>query len=78
MHGAIAHELIGHRAAALADKTQENDTLEEAQASIRAAKFTPDLTSSERITLYRDAIARLKNENIKLKDVKQSLHIFKE
>ena len=76
MHGAVAHELVGHRAAALAGKTQENDILEEAQASIRAAKFTPDLTSAERIILYRDAIARLKSENIRLKDVKQSLHIL--
>ena len=78
MHGAIAHEIIGHRAAALAGKTHTNDVLEEAQASIRAAKFTPGLTSSERITLYRDALTRLRNNNYKLKDVKNGLYIFKE
>lgn len=78
MHGAIAHEIIGHRNAALARRTQSNDILEEAQASIRAAKFTPDLSSSERITLYRDALVRLRNSNINLKDVKHTLYIFEE
>lgn len=78
MHGAIAHELIGHRKAALVGKTHPNEILEEAQASIRAAKFTPNLSDSERITLYRDAIARLKNNGIKLKAVKNDLYIFEE
>lgn len=78
MHGAIAHEIIGHRMAALAGKSQDNEVLEEAQASIRAAKFTPNLDKSERIILYRDAITRLKNNNIKLKDIKNKLHIFEE
>ena len=78
MHGAIAHEIIGHRMAALAGKTHPDELLEEVQASIRAAKFTPDLNDSERITLYRDAITRLKNNNIKLKDVKNDLYIFEE
>lgn len=78
MRGAIAHEIIGHRNAALAGRTQANDILEEAQASIRAAKFTPDLSGSERITLYRDALTRLHNNNIDLKDVKHKLYIFEE
>ena len=78
MHGAIAHEIVGHRMAALAGKAQSDEVLEEAQASIRAAKFAPDLSSTERIILYRDAVTRLKNNNIKLKDVKQGLHIFEE
>ena len=78
MHGAVAHEIIGHRKAALAEKTHPNEILEEAQASIRAAKFTPDLNDTERITLYRDAITRLKNNDIKLKDIKNDLYIFKE
>jgi hypothetical protein len=38
MYGAIAHELIGHRRAALFGKTQTNPLLEEVQASIRAAR----------------------------------------
>lgn len=78
MHGAIAHEIVGHRMAALAGKSQADEVLEEVQASIRAAKFTPDLNSSERIILYRDAITRLRNNNIKLKDIKNKLHIFEE
>jgi hypothetical protein len=78
MHGAVAHEVIGHRMAALAGKTQDNEIIEEAQASIRAAIFTPDLSNSERITLYRDAVMRLRKGNIKLKDVKRNLYIFKE
>ena len=78
MHGAIAHEIIGHRNAALADKTHSNEILEEAQASIRAGRFTDDLTSSERITLYRDAIKRLRNSGYKLRDVKNKLYIEKE
>ena len=44
----IAHELIGHREAALAGKTQSENPLEEAQASIRSARFAPSLTSTER------------------------------
>ena len=78
MHGAIAHEIVGHRMAALAGKNQDDEVLEEVQASIRAAKFTPDLKSSERIVLYRDAVTRLRNNNIKLKDIKNKLHIFEE
>lgn len=49
--GSIAHELIGHREAALAFSTQSQIPLEEAQASIRAAYFAPSLTSTERYTL---------------------------
>lgn len=78
MHGAIAHEIIGHRRAALAGRTQTDNALEEAQASIRAAKFTPDLSASERMTLYRDGLTRLRNSNIQLKNIKQSLYIFEE
>lgn len=78
MHGAIAHELIGHSNAALAGKTHPDEVLEEVQASIRAARFTPDLSDYERMTLYRDAVTRLRNNNIKLKAVKNELYIFKE
>ena len=54
--GAIAHEIVGHRNAALKGYTQKDDVLEEAQASIRAAKFAPGLSYSERNTLIRDAL----------------------
>jgi len=39
--------------------------LEEAQASIRAARFAPSLSSTERYTLLRDGITRLYKANIK-------------
>jgi hypothetical protein len=73
--GAIAHELIGHRRAALAAKTQKNEILEEAQASIRAARFAPQLTRTERITLIRDAIERLHKVNLSIRQVKEQLWI---
>lgn len=71
----IAHELIGHREAALANRTQSESPLEEAQASIRAARFAPSLTSTERYTLLRDGITRLYKANIKFRQVKHILHI---
>ena len=43
----------------MAGRTQSILALEEAQASIRAARFGPDLTSTERFTLMRDGIMRL-------------------
>ena len=73
--GSIAHELVGHREAALADKTQSQLPLEEAQASIRAARFAPSLTSTERYTLLRDAITRLDQAGLKIRQVKHLLHI---
>jgi uncharacterized Zn-binding protein involved in type VI secretion len=57
--GAIAHELIGHREAALAGRSQADDFLEEAQASFRASRHAPDLTPAERATLWEDGMDRL-------------------
>jgi len=71
---AIGHELIGHREASLKDWTQINNAYEEAQASIRAARFTPDLTATERITLIRDGVSRLP-DGIKINDMKDILYI---
>ena len=71
----IAHELVGHREAALAGKTQSENPLEEAQASIRAARFAPSLSSTERYTLLRDGITRLYKADIKVRQVKNILHI---
>ena len=73
--GSIAHELVGHREAALASYTQSELPLEEAQASIRAARFAPSLSSTERYTLLRDAINRLDQADIKIRQVKHLLHI---
>ncbi len=75
MKGALAHEIVGHREAALAGRTNPNLILEEAQASIRAARFGPELSLTERVTLLRDAVTRLRREGIKVKDVKDQLFI---
>lgn len=75
MKGAIAHEIIGHRNAALNGWTQSDDLLEEVQASLRAARLTPDLSVSERITLARDGLQRLHRSNAKLREVKNILHL---
>ncbi len=61
--------------AALAVKTQLETPLEEAQASIRAARFAPSLSSTERYTLLRDGITRLYKAHIKIRQVKNILHI---
>ncbi|MCG7997706.1 MAG: hypothetical protein JAZ06_20060 [Candidatus Thiodiazotropha taylori] len=77
-NGTLAHEIVGHREAALAGRTQENVFLEEAQASIRAARFAPELSSTERFTLLRDAIKRLQDMPggpAKIRDVKDTLYI---
>ncbi|MCM3204105.1 WXG100 family type VII secretion target [Paenibacillus illinoisensis] len=82
----VAHEIIGHYEAFkngrafelynLDDNTYaRNFALDEAQASIRAARFAPELNSVERITLLRDAITRLKNANLRVRDVKNELYI---
>ncbi|MFT3779309.1 MAG: LysM peptidoglycan-binding domain-containing protein [Ottowia sp.] len=79
-NGALAHELVGHMEAGMAGRTQDLLHLEEAQASIRAARFAPGLTSIERFTLLRDAITRLQNAPegpIKIRDVRDLLYIWK-
>ena len=48
--GAIAHEIIGHYEAWIGDFECTNHYIDEAQASIRAARFAPDLSMEERIT----------------------------
>ena len=73
--GSIAHEVIGHREAALKGKTQQDNLLEEIQSSIRAARFAPELTSTERIILLRDAGERAKSKGLTLKELKQKLYI---
>ncbi|URZ03827.1 hypothetical protein [Clostridium felsineum] len=87
--GTIAHEIVGHYETALKGTSFEqfdiidrmpvrnvyNTALDEAQASIRAARFAPELTSSERYTLLRDGISRLKKANLNVRDVKDLLDI---
>ncbi|MEK8016174.1 MAG: hypothetical protein VSS75_004840 [Candidatus Parabeggiatoa sp.] len=73
--GTLAHEIVGHREAALAGRTQDMLSKEEAQASIRAARFAPDLDSIERFRLLRDAITRLHEDGINIREVKNQLFI---
>jgi len=76
LKGGIAHEVIGHREADIKGRTiKGSECLNEAQASIRAARFAPDLSSGERINLVRDAINRLKADGISLRAVKNQLFI---
>ena len=74
---AIAHEIVGHREAILRGKTHfsPGDVLDEAQASIRAARFAPGLTEKERYELLHDAINRLRKSGLKIRDVKDLLDI---
>ena len=80
MKATVAHEIIGHRDAALRDWTQPKDyilpgfTMEEVQASVRAARFTPDLSSAERRQLLRDEIERLP-KGVYIRDMKDKLNI---
>ena len=75
--GALAHEIIGHRetvkrgtSLALKDKA-----MDEAQCSIRAARFAPDLTTQEQYWLIRDALERLHKTGRRIRDVKHELDI---
>ncbi|WP_406796051.1 hypothetical protein [Brevibacillus formosus] len=88
--GTIAHEVVGHYETVKKGTAFDqfdiinnemipnpiNTALDEAQASIRAARFAPELSQAERMMLGRDAIQRLRNEGLKLRDVKQLLDIF--
>jgi len=73
--GTIAHEMVGHREASLKGFTRSVFAEEEAQASIRAARFAPGLSRGERIDLIRDAVKRLNNAGISLRSIKGDLFI---
>ncbi|WP_106769111.1 WXG100 family type VII secretion target [Paenibacillus faecalis] len=88
--GTIAHEVVGHYETVTKGTAfnqydlinnemilnPRNYALDEAQASIRAARFAPDLSQAERIMLIRDGIQRLRNANLKIKDVRHLLDII--
>lgn len=73
--GAIAHEIIGHYEAWLGNFECKNPFIDEAQASIRAARFAPDLTYSERLILIKDGLTRLKTGHIKLAEARKFMNI---
>ncbi len=73
---ALNHEIVGHRASALARKVHApRSAFDEAQASIRAARFGKYLTRLGRIRLLRDGINRLHKEGLKNRDVRHKLWI---
>ncbi|MEK4509235.1 hypothetical protein [Paenibacillus sp. FSL K6-2524] len=85
-NGTIAHEVVGHYESGLARRSFQvideefnvitrNFALDEAQASIRAARFAPELTQADRMMLLRDAISRLRNAGIRIGDVRDLLFI---
>ena len=73
--GAIAHEVVGHYEAWLKGFENENKAIDEAQASIRAARFAPGVPLKDRHLLIRDALTRLKNAGISLKDARPLMKI---
>ena len=75
--GALAHEIVGHRETFLKGTSlfEEDELLDEVQASIRAARFAPGLTTKDRNLLLRDAIERLKKDGKKIRDVRHRLDI---
>ena len=73
--GAIAHEIIGHFEAWKNNFECSILSIDEAQASIRAARFAPLLTHDERIILIKDALIRLKTANIPLWKAKKQMYI---
>lgn len=72
----IAHEIVGHRESCLKGSDQKNLLYDEIQASIRAARFTPGLTKTERICLIRDAGERAHKNGIRLRNIKNELDIY--
>ena len=77
LKGTIAHEVVGHREAGLKNRDfgGARKPLDEAQASIRAARFAPGLNDRERLDLLKDGIMRLKSAGIALRPVKDQLFI---
>ncbi|VXB82932.1 conserved hypothetical protein [Flavobacterium sp. 9AF] len=83
---AIAHELEGHRLAALNNKTffdsnlsgSQNNLLEEMQASIRASKHGKDLNKVDRLDLLDDALERFKSHKDILKGSKYENYNFEQ
>ena len=72
---ALAHEIVGHYEAWKVGFELNITALDEAQASIRAARFADGLSPAERISLFRDALTRLHNADISLKEARKSIRI---
>jgi hypothetical protein len=76
-NGLLAHEIVGHRETTLAGKAFEAGSLyDEVQASWRAARLAPDLTSAERYTLLRDSVERVHAQGLRVRDLDKSQFWF--
>ena len=75
MKASIAHEIVGHYESWLRGTVQQDRVLDEAQASIRAARFAEALTDEERDALMQDAFFRLKKAGLSFEDIQQQLDI---
>jgi len=78
LKGVVAHEIVGHRGADLKGRSFQKHAeryLDEAQASIRAARFASGLSDKERMVLLRDGIMRLKGVGKTLREVRDLLYI---
>ena len=63
MRAAVAHEVIGHREAALGGATQDEEWHEEAQASARAAVHATGLPREQEFLLLQDSHARTRHNS---------------
>ncbi|MBR0380835.1 MAG: minor capsid protein [Eubacterium sp.] len=73
---AIAHEVIGHRETSMRGTSRDkDDPMDEAQASIRAARFSPGLLKKDRELLIQDARDRLLKIGKTLEDVIDELDV---
>ena len=75
--GAIAHEIVGHYEAWIGNFECDDFFIDEAQASIRAARYANGLTFEERATLIKDGLYRLKKGNISLREARKYMRIEK-
>lgn len=75
VNSAMAHEVVGHYETWLRGTIQEERLLDEAQASIRAARFAEGLTDEERDALMQDAYYRLSLYGKALEEVEDLLDI---
>jgi hypothetical protein len=73
--GVLAHEIVGHRDASLKGLTQKDKVLEEAQASIRAARFATGLSEKEKEILLADAEYRLAKCGVSLESAIHHLNV---
>lgn len=73
--GALAHEIVGHYEAWLGGFECDITSVDEAQASIRAARFAEGLSKEERYMLIRDALGRLNADGIKLYEARKMMRI---